>query len=87
MDDAVLRQAVSHLSDVLANAADADNLWRAMQWTEVAAVADVLHAAGHVESAGQVVRWWGAAVDLNDEAIGPGADSPSGRLRSWGIDE
>ncbi|MBO0981963.1 hypothetical protein [Microbacterium sp. SD291] len=66
--DEKLRVAIGTLADVLSSTWDARELWRAMQWTEAAAVSDVLHAGGRRDAAMDVVeRWVDAAEPSTDE--------------------
>lgn len=84
VDGQQLMNALATFGSVFEDTADADELWRAMQWREVSAIANVLYAAGCLEVAANVLRWWIAAVELEEELTGTGEESPLDLLTRWG---
>jgi hypothetical protein len=81
--DQQLVNALATLHAVFQNTADADELWRAMRWSEVAAIANVLHAAGYADAGADVLRSWIAAVDLEEELTDTGDESPLDLMARW----
>ena len=58
-----LFEAVSALADTFSKTEDAPDLYRAMNWGEAEAIADVLHAGNCSSVAALVVREW---IENND---------------------
>lgn len=57
---ASVANAVATLADVMDQTEDADDLYEAFQWVEVAAIANVLHASGASRVAAEMVARWTA---------------------------
>ena len=65
-----LGDALETLADVMAATGDADDLYGAFQWIEVAAIANVLHASGSSRVAAEIVARWtainGHVIEVED---------------------
>lgn len=56
--EVALEPAVDAMAEIWQNTGDAPELYVAMQWSEVASIAAVLHAGGRPDVAGSVIVWW-----------------------------